>query len=208
MKLLRWIQRVGLLFALLLALPASAAPPIVTISAPMLQMARPGAWVPVYVDIEASEPLQGSVTVRFAGGDDSDPARRAFDVARGGRRRIVVPKRVPAWGYNLEVEVRDGRGRPLKSESLEVRGGAMSPEALRVLVVGEDPLGWPTLQTVTHGPILGHPDTAQADFRPVLVENLLPSDLPTHWFGWSSVDLLVWPRPDPYSCPAARPLSV
>ncbi len=186
-----------LIAALLIAAPAVAAPPIVKVSSPMLQMARPGAWVPVYVDVQASDPVHGTVTVRFAGGDDSDPARRPFDVARGGSRRIVVPKRVPAWGYNLEVEVRDGRGRALKSENLEVRGGAMSPEALRVLVVGEDPLGWPMLQTVTHGPVIGHPDTAQADFRPVLVENLLPPDLPTHWFGWSSVDILVWPRPDP-----------
>ena len=193
----RWLRRACVLAVLLFAVPAAAAPPIVKVSAPMLQMARPGAWVPIYVDIQSTEPVRGFVTVRFAGGDDSDPATRAFDVARGGSRRIVVPKRVPAWGYNLEVEVRDARGGSLKSESLEVRGGAMSPEALRVLVVGEDPLGWPTLQTVTHGPIVGHPDTAQADFRPVLVQNLLPSDLPTHWFGWSSVDILVWPRPDP-----------
>ena len=182
---------------LLLAAPAGAAPPVVKISSPMLQMARPGAWVPIYVDIDASEPVQGSIRVRFAGGDDDAPAIRAFDVAREGKRRVVVPKRVPAWGYNLEVEVRGARGRVLKEESMEVRAGAMSPEALRVLVVGEDPLGWPTLQSVTSGPVLGHRDTAQADFRPVLVENLLPPDLPTHWFGWSSVDVLVWPRPDP-----------
>ncbi len=182
---------------LLLAAPAAAAPPIVRVSSPMLQMARPGAWIPVYVDIEASDAVEGSIQVRFAGGDDNAPAVRAFDVARGGKRRIVVPKRVPAWGYNLEVEVRDGRDRRLEEESIEVRAGAMSPEALRVLVVGDDPLGWPTLQTVTPAPVVGHPEPAQADFRPVLVQNLLPADLPTHWFGWSSVDVLVWPQPDP-----------
>jgi hypothetical protein len=186
-----------LIGSLLLAVPAAAAPPIIKVSSPMLQMARPGAWVPVYVDVSSTEPFQGTVRVKFAGGDDGDPAHRVFDVSRGGSRRVVVPKRVPAWAYNLEVEVRDRRGRMLKEETLEVRGGAMSPEALRVLVVGEDPLGWPTLQTVTSGPIVGHRDVAQADFRPVLVENLLPPDLPTHWFGWSSVDVLVWSRPDP-----------
>lgn len=185
------------LIALLLAAPALAAPPRVEVSAPLLQMARPQAWLPVYVDIATTTPVQGTVSVRFAGGDDEHPARRAFEVAKNGRRRIEIAKRVPAWGYELEVSVRDHRGRELKDVSLEVRGGAMSPEAFRVVVIGDDPLGWPTLQEVSGASILGHPQPAQSGFRPVLVENLLPPDLPASWFAWSSVDLLVWTRPDP-----------
>lgn len=189
--------RLAACLLLLLAAPASAAPPVIHIDAPLLQMARPGSWVPVFVDIKATDDVSGRIRVSFGGGDDSDPVTRTFDVSRGAERRIVIPKRVPQWAYELSVEVMTRRGRVLKKEDLEIRSGAMSPEALRVLVLGEDPLGWTTLSEVTGAPVPGHPDLAESGFRPVLVQNLLPADLPTHWFGWTSVDILVWSRPDP-----------
>ncbi len=185
------------LIALLLPTLAAAAPPVIQVQAPLLQMARPGSWVPVFVAIKSTDDISGRIRVSFGGGDDSDPVTRDFAVSEGSDRRIVIPKRVPQWAYELSVEVTTRRGRLLKKEDIEIRSGAMSPEALRVVVLGEDPLGWTVLSEVTGAPVPGHPDHAESGFRPVLVQNLLPADLPTHWFGWTSVDILVWSRPDP-----------
>lgn len=187
------------LLASLLAVPSSAAPPKIQVSAPLLQFARPGSWVPIQVDISAGETLEGEVEAKFLDGAFSYPGvTREFQVPKGARKRVVVPLPIPDWGSEVFVTIRSGRGAPIAARKLPIHSGAMQRHALRVAVVGEEPLGWPLLGQVTSMPVPGHPDIAEDDgYRNVLVQNLMPADLPDHWFGYGSVDILVWRRPDP-----------
>ncbi len=189
---------VALVAALGLLLPAiaSAAPPRVEISAPLLQFSRPGAWVPVHVDITTTEAVQATVVADFDGTDGIRGGKRTISVPKNSSRRVVLPVPVPDWGSYLDVSIRDGRGKPFAAKRLELRGG-MNAATLNVAVVGEEPLGWPLLKEVTGRPVPGHPDVADDGYRSVAVQNLLAVDLPDHWFGYSTVDILVWRRPDP-----------
>jgi hypothetical protein len=189
----------AVLLAFLLAAPASAAPPKIQVSAPLLQFARPGSFVPIQVDISAGETLEGEIEAKFMDGGGSVPGvTRRFHVPKGARKRVVVPLPIPDWGSEVFVTVRTGRGAPIAARKLPIHAGAMQRHALRVAVVGEEPLGWPLLGQVTSMPVPGHPDVADDDgYRNVLVQNLMPGDLPDHWFGYGSVDILVWRRPDP-----------
>lgn len=188
-----------LLLATLVAAPATAAPPKIQVTAPLLQFARPGSWVPIQVDVSATESFDAEVEARFIDGSTEMPGvTREFHVAKGSRKRVVVPLPIPDWGSEVFVSIRSGRGSPIAARKLPIHAGAMQRHALRVAVVGEEPLGWPLLGQVTSMPVPGHPDVAGDDgFRNVLVQNLMPKDLPDHWFGYSSVDILVWRRPDP-----------
>jgi len=188
-----------LLLATALATPASAAPPKIQVTAPLLQFARPGGWAPIIVDISASEGFDAEVDARFVDGAATYPGvTRAFEVPKGARKRVVVPLPIPDWGSEVAVTVRTDRGAPLAVVRLPIHSGAMQRHALRVAVVGEEPLGWPLLGQVTPMPVPGHPDVASDDgYRNVLVQNLMPRDLPDHWFGYSSVDIVMWRRPDP-----------
>ncbi len=189
-----------LLIALLalLAVPtlASAAPPKVEISSPLLQFARPGAWVPVNIDFTTTDAVDAVISADFDGTDGIRGARRDLDVPKNSQRRAIITVPVPDWGSTLNVVVLDSRGRPLAAEGLTVRG-RMDPAAVHVVVVGEEPLGWPLLQEVTGHPVPGHADEAPDGFRAVRVENVMPPDLPDQWFGYSAADIVVWRRPDP-----------
>jgi hypothetical protein len=181
-----------------LAPAAWAAPPKIQVTAPLLQFARPGGWVPLHIDISTTEAIDGRAKVIFLDGSDEVPAvTREFTVARNSRKRVVIPVAIPDWGSEIFITLESGR-TPFYSKRVPLPPGAMNAGALRVAVVGEEPLGWPLLGQVGAGPVPGHADFALDDgFRSVLVQNLMPSDLPDHWFGYSSVDLLVWRRPDP-----------
>lgn len=185
-----------LLASLLTSAAALAAPPKVEISAPLLQFSRPDAWIPVHVDITTTSAIQATVVAEFDGTDGIRGGQRTISVPKNSSRRVVVPVPVPDWGSQLDVSVRDSHGKPFAAKRFEVRGG-MSPTSLNVAVMGEEPLGWPLLKEVTARPVPGHPDLAADGWRTVAVQNLLPVDLPDHWFGFSSVDILVWRRPDP-----------
>lgn len=188
----------ALVVSVLLALPtpALAAPPKIEVSSPLLQFARPGTWVPVHIDFATTDPVDAVISADFDGTDGIRGARRTLSVAKNSQRRAIVTAPVPDWGSTLNVVVLDSRGRPLAAEALPVRG-RMDPAALHVIVVGEEPLGWPLLREVTGMPIPGHPEPAADGFRNVRVENVMPTDLPDQWFGYSAADLVVWRRPDP-----------
>ncbi len=186
------------LLALVMLVPAvaSAAPPKVTVSSPLLQFARPGDWVSVHVDFATTDATDVLILADFDGTDGIRGARRELSIAKNSKRRAVVTVPVPDWGSEITVLVNDRRGRPLAAEKLAVRG-RMDPNTLHVVVVGEEPLGWPLLREITPLPVPGHADTSPDGFREVKVENVLPTDLPDQWFAWSPVDLVVWRRPDP-----------
>lgn len=193
-----------LLAAMLLPASAFAVPPKVEIRAPLLGLARPGSWVPISVDVSSADGLEGTVEARFAGGGNL-PVSRAFQVPRGGRKRVVVPVPVPEWESEILVAVEGPRGDLLSARKLQIPPGSAAQGSLRVAIVGEEPLGWPTLGATSPLPAPGHPDTAAGDGqRSVLVQNLMPADLPDHWFGYGSVDLLVWRLPEPSALTAEQ----
>jgi len=193
----------ALLFvAALAAAPAAAlaAPPKVDVGAPLLQFARPGAWVPVHVDLATTDSTDVVISADFDGVDGIRGARRTLSLPKNAQRRAVVTVPVPDWGKTLTVSVSDRHGRILTPDGLPVRlevRGSPDAAALHVLVVGEEPLGWPLLREVTGMPVPGHPDVAEEGYRNVAVENVMPPDLPDQWFGYSTVDVVVWRRPDP-----------
>jgi|GEM_PF-4113855 len=189
------------LFLALFLLPAVAlaAPPRIEISAPMLAFSRSGAWVPVHVDVAATEGFDGRVLIDFGG---SIPQERTFTVPDNGRRRIRVPALVPESGYEVAVTVLS-RGKLLASEVLPLPG-RLDAAALRVAVVGESPLGWTVLRSTHAGPVEGHVGPTEYDERTVQVETLLPDQLPDTWFGWTSTDVAVWRRPDPAALTPAQ----
>ena len=180
--------------ALLLPAVAGAQVTKVAIESPLLPLARPGAWTPIHVDIAATEPLEGQIRVDF--GTSAAPAAvRAFSVGRGSAKRIVIPVLTPSWVREVNVVVTRGRSRILATKSLVQSTGQSSSDALHVVVIGEDPLGFPMLRDVAGVPVIGHPDCTEP--RAVRVETLLPAQLPDTWFGWTAADLIVWKRPDP-----------
>jgi len=183
------------LFSLGLSLIAPSlalAEPTVSVHAPLLSLARAESFTPVYVDITTAEPLQGEILISF----DEDSARtvRPFSVGRQSTRRVSVPVLIPPWSQEIKVEVRKGRKR-LAVKTLEARGTAGNVDELHIVAIGEDPLGLTLLREVTGQPIVGH--NSCGDERRVQVETLLPDSMPTAWFGWTSVDLVVWRRPVP-----------
>ncbi len=188
--------RAFLVLSLVLLLPveASAQATKVSVEAPMLPLARSGAWTPIHVNIAATEPLSGEIRVDF-GSSAVPAATRSYEVGRSSVKRISVPVVMPAWVREVNVTVTRGSGRILAKQKLLQSTGASSSDALHVALIGEDPLGFPMIREVAGVPIIGHPDCTDA--RAVRVETLLPAQLPDTWFGWTGADLVVWRRPDP-----------
>ncbi len=188
--------RAFLVLSLVLLLPsgASAQATKVSVEAPLLPLARSGAWTPIHVNIGATEPLKGQIRVDF--GSSAIPAAvRSYEVGRSSVKRISVPVAMPSWVREINVTVTRGGGRILAKQKLTQSTGASSSDSLHVALIGEDPLGFPMLREVAGLPIVGHPDCT--DPRSVRVETLLPAQLPDTWFGWTGADLVVWRRPDP-----------
>ena len=183
-----------LTLAALLLVPALAvAQPTVSVDAPMLALARTGAFTPIYVDITTQSPLDGLITIDF--GNSAANVVRPYSVGRSSSRRVTVPVEMPAWYGEITVTVTEGRRKTLLKKVLEGPPGGLGTDALHIVAIGEDPLGLTMLRSVTGEPIIGHPGCSQA--RSVRVETLLPRALPNVWFGWTSVDLVVWRRPNP-----------
>jgi hypothetical protein len=179
--------------SLLLALPlAASGQPKVSVDAPLLPLARAGAFTPIHVNIVTTEPLDGLIKVDF--GDETAPIVRPYTVGRQSARRVSVPVVLPPWVREINVVVTHGR-KEIGRERLVGASTSAGGDALHVVVVGEDPLGFTTLRTITGRPVLGHPDCG--DVREVRVETVLPAALPNVWFGWTSADLVIWRRPDP-----------
>ena len=183
------------LLALLLLSPAAARAqqPKVQVDAPLLALARSGAHTPLHVTIATTEPMEGRVLVNF--GNSAPEVVRPFQVGRNSVRRITVPVVTPDWSPEISVQVYRGR-ELLVTEALKGASGSMGLDRLHVVAVGEDPLGLTLLREVTNKPVIGHAGCTE-ESRPVQVETLLPTELPNVWFTWTSVDLVVWRRPDP-----------
>lgn len=176
----------------LLAPGLASAQPKVLADAPLLPLARAGAFTPVHVDITTTEPLKGEIHIDFGG---SDPALvRPFNVGRQSTRRVSVPVMMPTWFATMNVQVMKGR-KLLAASTLQPAFPGNGVDALHIVAIGEDPLGLTLLREVTGQPIVGH--SGCSDTRSVRVETLLPRSLPNVWFGWTSVDLVVWRRPEP-----------
>jgi len=183
-----------LVLALLAPGLASAQATKVSVESPLMGLARPGDWVPVHVDIAATDPLDGTIRIDF--GSSATPAVvRPYSVGRGSAKRISVPVQIPSWIREVNVNVTRGRSRLLAKQTLTATSGASSANNLHIALIGEDPLGFPMLRELEGVPVMGHPDCTEP--RQVRVETLLPAQLPQVWFGWTSVDLVVWNRPDP-----------
>lgn len=181
------------LATLLVCLPGAAfAEAKVSISAPMLPLARTHAIVPVHVDIATTDPVEGTIRVDF--GNSTPGVVRRFHVGRGSVRRVSVPVRMPAWTSGIQVEVRAGR-TVIGNTTLESPPPSAGVDQLHAVVIGEEPLGLTLLREVTGAPVPGHPGCSEP--RPVRVETLLPPQLPAAWFGWTGADVVVWRRPDP-----------
>lgn len=182
-----------LALAVLLVAPSSAfAEAKVSISAPLLPLARADAIVPVHVDIAATDPIEGVIRVSF--GNSEPGVARPYKVGRGSVRRVSVPVRLPDWTAGVRVEVQSGR-KVLAKKTLETPPPSTGVDQLHIVAIGEDPLGLTLLREVAGTPVIGHPGCA--DERAVRVETLLPAQLPATWFAWTAVDLVVWRRPDP-----------
>ena len=187
----------GLLLGSLPLSSAQAAPPEIEVSAPLLPLARWGGWVPVHVDIRTTEPVELTVDAHFLGGEPGTGTSRSLKLPRGAQRRVVLVVPVSGWAQELIVRVEGRRGVIHAASKLSLGTGSAALDSFHVAVVGEEPLGWPLVATATRLPVPGHPSISNQAERPVRVENLMPSDLPVHWFGYSPVDVLVWRRPDP-----------
>ncbi|MCO4772052.1 MAG: hypothetical protein KDA24_18615 [Deltaproteobacteria bacterium] len=180
--------------AMVLLLPTLAsAQPKVSVDAPLLPLARAGAYTPIQVNIATTDPLEGEVRVSF--GNSETPVVRPYRVGRSSVRRVSVPVVMPNWVPELHVEVTRGR-RTLATHTLPTVSGSGGVDELHVVAVGEEPLGLTLLRQVSNQPIVGHAGCTRED-RDVRVETLLPTQLPSVWFAWTSVDLVVWRRPDP-----------
>lgn len=168
----------------------------VSISAPLLSLARPDEWTPVHVEIDLPVALEARLEIGFDE-DLGNKVVRELDLPAHSRRRIVIPVRAPALADELRVQVVKGRSSVLAYQSFELSPRAADPDGLRVLVVGEDPLGFTLLREVMPLPVVGHPTWADEAYRPVAVETLIATQLPDTWFAYSSVDLILWPDPNP-----------
>lgn len=192
--LLRPLVRILALLLALLAVPASAATPRIGVAAPLLRFGTTGEFVPVTVELVAEDAFEGALVVELDGGE---AVTREVTVARGDKRRLTIDVPVPEYASNVVVTLLSPRGKQLAQERLPLRGGLAASSAVRVLVLGEEHFGLPLLREAHVGPVPAHPDVAPGSSREIRVETLLPGLLPPSWVGLESVDVLVWPRPDP-----------
>ena len=201
---LRWPPLLVLLVALGVATSASAAPRV-SVRVPLLSLARSGAFTPVVVEIHSPVAWEGQVVSWFDSGMPIEETVREVSLPEGGNRRLTLAV-LGTPSSTLVVRLRDSLGRvvplpgpegtPVAELRFEPPEGAVPDHGLRVLVLGEEPLGFTLLREVGCGPVPGH--GADCDgARPVRVETLNPGELPPDWTAWTSIDVLVWRRPDP-----------
>jgi len=168
----------------------------VDILAPLLPLGMPGDWTPLVLDVDLPSPLDAEVIVGF-GLERENLTRRQVKLPANSRKRVTIPLRIPDSPGDIHVLVTGRRGALLARQTLEYPALASDADTLRILVVGEDPLGLTLLREISPLAAPGHRSFSEQRFRPVAVETQLPTQLPGSWFSYSSVDLLVWPDPDP-----------
>jgi hypothetical protein len=180
-----------------------------TASAPLRSFAREGGFEPVIIELSAGGPWEGEL--RIWAGEGSPELRRAIQLPDGERRRVVVA--APTTGQeDLHVELLDSRGGRVPvgggvPPSATWRAPAPTPSPgpcdLRVLVLGDDPLGLSLLREVGCGSFR---DCEGG--RAVRVELASPRDLPPEWQSLLAVDLLLWTRPDPGALTAEQQIAL
>jgi hypothetical protein len=189
-----------------------------TLRVPLRPLARPETFLPLEIEIRTQAPIEGTIEVSMNTGEMTPPTIRPISVGRGARHRVTVPVRLGGWPASPQVTIRDHAGRYVRIQTVDMEAGGddeaklaaglpvqteiplktvgFSSEALHVAVLGEDPLGWTLLRTMNGSAIERHRAGYETE-RNVVVVTMLPTEAPAQWFGWDSVDIVVWRRPDP-----------
>ena len=193
-----------------------------TLRIPLRPLARPDTFLPLEIEIRTQAPIEGTIEVSMNTGEGTPSTIRAISVGRGARHRVTVPVRLGSWAAPPQVRIRDSAGRYIRIQTMDMEAGGeaggeadatsgsslpvrtevslktvgFSSDALHVAVLGEDPLGWTLLRTMNGSAIERHRAGYETE-RNVVVVTMLPTESPAQWFGWDSVDIVVWRRPDP-----------
>ncbi len=161
---------------------------------------RPGVWTPVFVDVSLVNQTSFDGRVRLGqfdlDGDEAfDSVELHLSAATGGHQRVMLltlPSFVGRQGrLVVEVQSADGEAVEMVSQGEVTRQAVPSrpPEPIT-----DDEL---LILSVSEGTIGRFKDLTDADqeggyARTLNVAHMSPADLPDHWVGLESVDIIRW----------------
>lgn len=166
---------------------------------------RAGQWTPVVVDLALlDEPaFDGRVRVGqldLDGDEVFDSVEVHLNAEQGGTRRVLLltlPNPVGSQGrFYVELHTMEGEAVPMVSQGEVTR---RAKPAKQPVVIPDDDQVLLSVANGTVGRLADLVDLEQNDAyrRPVRVAHISPAELPDHWIGLESIDIIRWENANP-----------